>query len=183
MGHEQVPPSVLNDVGVEHIGTDIKRIVVLHGPLRVCGFFPQEMGKQPGGLDTVDYRHYGEAFLDMGEKHGGGTTSLNFNWMHDVPAFPGPGHFHAVQAHFEAGCGHTTGIGRLPRTVKDVMFLENSHRFRSRRHISVFRHADATVFHQLSFAMKKRLPMAPAWLKKNRWRTKAVVKIHSRCTI
>ena len=66
-----------------------------------------------------------------------------------VHLFRGPFETHTILRHLETRGCHTAGIGCLTRAIEDLRTLEQRNRFRSRRHVSTFRHAETAVLKQV----------------------------------
>ena len=77
--------------------------------------------------------------MDVG--HDGTQTLVYF--------FGRPLQTHAVLRHLETGSSYAAGIGRLTRAIENLCALEQSNRFRRRRHVCAFGHAETTVLEQV----------------------------------
>ena len=55
---------------------------------------------------------------------------------------------HGVLGHLQTGSSYTAGVGCFTRAVEDLCALEDSNRFRSRRHVCTLGNAETSVFNE-----------------------------------
>ena len=96
-----------------------------------------------GAGDVVGEGFVGGVFMGVG--HGVCVDVGHDGLQLVVHFFTRPGEALAVLGHFQAGGGHTAGIGGLGRAVQDFGGQVGFNAFQIRRHVGAFRHQGAAV--------------------------------------